>query len=300
MKLELQKEPVLKNILLNDFDYESIYHKVFDGDYSPGEKEAINTAIFEAYRKLDNIGQNYIPATDKSKSNILSGTNQIIKRLASNKEINFFFTLNQDLFVERLISDTNIPITTPYMPRFFIPNSINSRLPINDADFKTVPAQDKLDTTKHATTLSPNEFHYIKLHGSFGWKASDGSNKLVIGRNKENQISNEPLLSWYFDLFKQVLFQREMELLIIGYGFRDHHINKVIVEAIEQHGLKLYILSPTDPRNFKNELGKADHDYGDQIFSALSGYFQVNFEGLFPPDGNDTDAWRELKEIFFY
>lgn len=177
---EVQKEPVLKNILLNDFDYESIFHKVFDGDYSAGEKEAINTAIFEAYRKLDNTGQNYIPATHKSKSNILSGAKQIIDRLASNEEINFFFTLNQDLFVERLISGTNIPITTLYMPRFFIPNSIDSRRPINDADFKTVPTQDKLDTTKHATTLSPNEFHYIKLHGSFGWKASDGSNKLVI------------------------------------------------------------------------------------------------------------------------
>lgn len=297
---EMQVKPVLKNILLNNFNYESIYHTIFDGNYSDDEKETINKAVLGAYEMLDDIAQNYIPATDSSKSAILYGVKKIIDRLSWKQgQINFFFTLNQDLFVERLISGTNIPITTPYMPRFFIPNSIYSRLPINDADFKTVPAQDKLDTTKHATTLSPDEFHYIKLHGSFGWKASDGSNKLVIGRNKENQISNEPLLSWYFDLFKQVLFQREMELLIIGYGFRDDHINKVIVEAIEQHGLKLYILSPTDPRNFKNELGKADQVYGDQIFSALSGYFQVNFKDLFPPDGNDTGAWRELKEIFF-
>lgn len=296
---EVQKEPVLRNILLNDFDYESIYHKIFDGDYSAGQKETINTAIFEAYRKLDNIGQNYIPATDNSKSNILFGTKQIIDRLAAKGQINFFFTLNQDLFVERLISGTNIPITTPNMPRFFIPNSIDSRRSINDADFKTVPTQDKLDSTKHATTLSPTEFHYVKLHGSFGWKASDGSNKLVIGRNKDNQIANEPLLSWYFDLFKQVLFQQEMELLLIGYGFRDDHINEVIAEAIEQHGLKLYILSPTDPSKFKNELSKTDQVHGDQIFLGLSGYFQVNFADLFPPDGNDTDSWRELQDSFF-
>ena len=90
-----------------------------------------------------------------------------------------------------------------------------------------------------------------------------------------------------------------MELLIIGYGFRDDHINGVIAEAIEKHSLKLYILSPSDPSKFKIELGKADQAYGEQIFSGLSGYFQVNFEGLFPSDGNDTDAWRELKEIFF-
>jgi hypothetical protein len=298
---EVQKKPVLKNILLNDFDYESAYHKVYDGDYSGDEKKAINTAILKAYKKLDDIAQNYIPANNASKAEVLSGAKKIIDRLASEDGINFFFTLNQDLFVERMISGTNMPITTPYMPRFFIPNSIDSQLPINDADFKTVPTQDELDITKHATPLSPNEFHYIKLHGSFGWKASDRSNKLVIGRNKENQIANEPLLSWYFfDLFRQVLFQRERKLFIIGYGFRDDHINKVIAEAIRQHGSKLYILSPTEPREFKNKLSEADQVYGDQIFSGLSGYFQVNFEDLFPPDGNDTDSWRELQDTLFY
>lgn len=296
---EVQKEPVLKNILLNDFDYESIYNKVFDGDYSAGEKEAINTAIFEAYRKLDDIGQNYIPATDKSKSNILYGARKIIEYLTlGGSQINFFFTLNQDLFVERLILDTKKPITNPGINRIIHPS--NRKHPLGPNDFITLPTRGVLDTTKHATTLSHKEFHYIKLHGSFGWKASDGSNKLVIGRNKENQIANEPLLSWYFfDLFKQVLFQRERKLLIIGYGFRDDHINEVIAEAIERHGLKLFILSPTDPSKFKNELSKGDQVYGDQIFSGLSGYFQVSFEDLFPPHGNDTDSWREVQDTFF-
>jgi len=296
---EVQKEPVLKNILLNDFDYESVYHKVFDGAYSAGEKEAINSAILGAYRKLDDIGRNYIPATDKSKSSILSGAKQIIDRLASNQQINFLFTLNQDLFVERLISGTYIPITTPQMSRFFIPNSSDSRLPVNVADFKTVPTQNTLDTTKHATMLSPKELHYIKLHGSFGWKGSDRSNKLVIGRNKEIQIASEPLLLWYSDLFKQVLSQGERKLLIIGYGFRDAHINEPIAEAIERHGLKLYIISPTDPSVFKDELIRADHVCGKGIFEGLTGYIRTSFKDLFPPDGNDTDAWRELQEIFF-
>ena len=296
---EVKDSPALKSILSNDFDYESVYHKVHDGDYSGDEKKAINTAILKAYKKLDDIAQNYIPATNASKAEVLYGAKKIIDRLASEERINFFFTLNQDLFVERLISGTNMPITTPNMPRFFIPNSIDSQLPINDADFKTVPTQDELVTTKHATTLPPNEFHYIKLHGSFGWKSSDGSNKLVIGRNKERQIADEPLLLWYSDLFKQVLFQGERKLLIIGYGFRDDHINEPIAEAIERRGLKLYIISPTAPSVFKDELIKADHVYGNQIFEGLTGYIRASFKDLFPPDGNDTDAWRELEEIFF-
>ncbi|GBE00409.1 hypothetical protein BMS3Abin07_02460 [bacterium BMS3Abin07] len=297
---EVKDSPALKSILSNDFDYESIYYKVLDGDYSNDEKETINTAILEAYRKLDVIAQNYVPATNPSKAAILYGAKTIIDRLSRETgQINFLFTLNQDLFVERLISGTNMPITTPCMPRFFIPNSIDSRLPINDAEFKTVPTQDDLDITKHATTLSSKEFHYIKLHGSFGWKSSDGSNKLVIGRNKEIQIADEPLLLWYSDLFKQVLFQEERKLLIIGYGFRDDHINEPIAEAIERHGLKLYIISPKAPIVFKDELIKADHVYGNQIFEGLTGYIRASFKDLFPPDGNDSDSWRELQENFF-
>ena len=298
---EVTDSPTLKSILSsNDFDYELAYHRVHDGDYSNEEKKAINTAILKAYKKLDDIGQKYIPAANASKAKVLSGAKKIIDQLASWDEMNFFFTLNQDLFVERLISDTCKPITTPYMQRFFLPTSIDSKLPIKDADFKTVPTQDKLDNMKHATPLSHKELHYIKLHGSFGWKASDGSDKLVIGRNKENQIANEPLLSWYFfDLFKKVLFQRERKLLIIGYGFRDDHINKVIAEAIERHALKLYIISPTTSSVFKDELIKADQVYGSKIFEGRTGYIRASFETLFPSDGNDTDEWRELKEIFF-
>jgi len=296
---EVQNSRVLKKILSDDFDYESIYYKVLNGDYSDDEKNAINTAILETYRKLDDIAQNYIPATNASKAEILYGAKKIIDRLTWVEGINFFFTLNQDLFVERLISGTKKPIARPGIKRMFIPNSINSRLPINVADFITVPTQDKLSSSKHATTLSPKEFHYIKLHGSFEWKSSDGSNKLVIGRNKERQIADEPLLLWYFDLFKQVLFQGEKKLLIIGYGFRDDHINEPIAEAIERHGLKLYIISPTAPSVFKDEIIKADHVYGNRIFEGLSGYIRASFKDLFPPDGNDTDSWRQIEEIFF-
>ena len=182
---EVQKKPVLKNILLNDFDYESLYKKIFDGDYSDDVKKAINTAILKAYSMLDDIARHYIPATDPSKSKILYGAKKIINHLArGNSQINFFFTLNQDLFVERLISDTKKPIVNPGIKRIITPSNRNDCLKLDE--FIMVPTQDLLDT-KDATTLSHKEFHYIKLHGSFGWKASDGSNKLVIGKNKEDQ-----------------------------------------------------------------------------------------------------------------
>ena len=66
---------------------------------------------------------------------------------------------------------------------------------------------------------------------------------MVIGRGKEQLIQKEPLLAWYFKIFKEVLFQTNRHLLLIGYGFGDDHINDIIANAIKQYGLKIYIIS---------------------------------------------------------
>lgn len=278
---EVQDKPALKDLLFDTFDYESVYHEVCNDDdtnsekkiYTVDEKNAIRTAILEAYKKLDVIAQKYIPVRDDSKHHVLIGAKKIIDCLTRDmSQINFFFTLNQDLFVERLISCKYKNITSPgFEGRIFIPNSSESQLPLKDNDFVKVPTGDKLDNIKDATTLSKNECHYIKLHGSFGWKSSDPDrpDMLVIGRNKERQIANELLLTRYFDLFDQVLFKGGIKLLIIGYGFRDDHINEVIAKAVEKHDMKIYIISKTKPRKFTNELSAEDHVYGKQILKGL-------------------------------
>ena len=56
---------------------------------------------------------------------------------------------------------------------------------------------------------------------------------MVIGRGKVGQIHNAPLLKYYFELFRNVLFQPERRLFVIGYGFGDKHINKIIAEAVK-------------------------------------------------------------------
>ncbi len=300
---EVQEKPALRNLLFDNFDYESVYHKVYNGGYSPKEKGAIHTAILEAYIKLDVIAQKYIPVRDNSKHNVLIGTRKIIDYLTMDRsQINFFFTLNQDLFVERLILCKYKNITRPpFEGRMFIPNTSRSQLPLKNKDFINIPAGDKLDITKRAADLRNNEYHYVKLHGSFDWKNSnpDKPDMMVIGRNKEEQIANEPLLKWYFDLFEQVLFQGGIKLLIIGYGFRDNHINKVIAKAGEKYDMKIYVISPVKPREFINELSKEGYVYGKRILKGLSGYFEASFKDIFPPDGSETHIWKELQETFF-
>jgi hypothetical protein len=79
---------------------------------------------------------------------------------------------------------------------------------------------------------------------------------------------------------QEVLSCPNRRLLVIGYGFRDLHINAVIAQSIRQHGLKLYVISLQSPEGFKNEL----HRDGDEDKKIL-------WQGL-------TRYWnRELKDV---
>ena len=85
---------------------------------------------------------------------------------------------------------------------------------------------------------------YFKLHGSSNWTAPDGSATLVMGGNKLGAIGGSPILAWYQREFEQNLCSGNARLMVIGYGFRDQHINDVIVRAINEHGLKLFVIAP--------------------------------------------------------
>jgi SIR2-like domain len=79
---------------------------------------------------------------------------------------------------------------------------------------------------------------------------------MVIGTNKGRLLESEPLLNWYLQLFEEAL-QRAQALLVIGYSFRDPHINHGIVEAAKSNGLRLYVMSPQTPEDFRVNLLRA-------------------------------------------
>ena len=81
----------------------------------------------------------------------------------------------------------------------------------------------------------------IKLHGSFHWRSADGSNLLVVGTEKTAKIAVMLLLTWYAEIFRQVLAAGDVRLMVVGYGFGDEHIKAAIAEAVEKHGLTVFI-----------------------------------------------------------
>jgi hypothetical protein len=66
---------------------------------------------------------------------------------------------------------------------------------------------------------------------------------LASRRSKEADIAKYPLLESYHEQFRWRLNSPGARLMIIGYSFADHHINKTIFDAI-LNGLKLFLVGP--------------------------------------------------------
>lgn len=296
---KIQAHQRIRKLMLNNFDYEYIYDSVSGGfvdkeclfgkecsfiEFTSDEKEAIMVATDFAYKHIDNVFIQYMeylrdPKNEKTRQKaVLTGVSQFIALLEQvypevvtsdgypvhysdgnplvllPDKSSFIFTLNQDLFFEKAYQKICIP-------------GINKKL--ENSDLFELPNEDEL---RNNDILSKGYFFLIKLHGSYNWRSSDGKRAMIIGRHKDDKIKREPLLDLYFKIFKEVLSQGQRRLLIVGYSFGDDHINSVIADAVKNHGLKIYILSPGSIQKLKEKLSENCEDFFN-IYNGISGYF---------------------------
>ena len=269
---------------IRDNDYESIYIDVHEGSFSSGEKRALDDAFMNAYRLLDEeIRKSF-------NRNVPRDVRMLIERFSKRWEGGeYFFTLNQDLLIERWFSEYI------HVPFFSDANRITM---IRDKYFS-----DEYDyfVPKHFQNQEPlnaahgGRLHYIKLHGSLNWKSSDGNRRMVIGYNKHKQIADEPLLECYYDIFKKELLQGKPRLLVVGYSFSDEHVNKVIVES----DLELHVIDRSEFQSFKDGLETKPH--GEKIKEKIcKGYYHPRkMIEIFPPEGTGSHAWQTIKDSLF-
>jgi SIR2-like protein len=180
------------------------------------------------------------------------------------------FTLNQDLFIERWFRGDHVSVN---LPGISLPDSFTLVLPLGGNECLDLPDERELE--KRKSSLG-GWLSYIKLHGSYGWRGVEGS-ALVIGNTKATVIQREPLLRWYISIFKKELEEGPKTLVVVGYSFRDDHINQIIVNAIKKYGLRLIVVSPLLPSAFKEQLqtvqsGPFNH-YGSELWNGLAGYY---------------------------
>lgn len=304
---EIQSKPKIKNLMLNDFDYESIYYSVLEGikdakglfspiEFTNDEKYAVKVATRAAYDRIDKM---LIENQVSNYTKWISTVYRLLLQFGKTNNSGFIFTLNQDLFIERFYRNpSRDPSSRLYNARLSIPGidkypvwfmgeegnpfngttteeEVKQFYTLEDNEYYKLPNKNEFDSKK-GSLLKEGNYFLIKLHGSYNWISSDGSDMMVIGRGKSKQIHKEPLLSYYYDLFKKVLFKEQRRLLVIGYGFGDEHINSVLSEAVREHRLKIYILSPESPKSFKEKLcdGLEKSEDTINIWKGVSGYFQ--------------------------
>ncbi|MCX6753860.1 MAG: SIR2 family protein [Candidatus Nomurabacteria bacterium] len=282
----VQASAEARGLLLNDFDFESVY----SAKMSHGEEtiKIIRGAVEMAYKDLDDTVKNWVFNHDNPTALNTYGLGELFSFISSRgSDKGWFFTLNQDIYMER-----SRGYRSPGA-------SFTQSMGHGDIGLITLPSEIDLEKTKN--TL--NNASYIKLHGSYGWISSHGGNQMVIGKNKVNDIDQEPLLKWYFEIFQNLIKEGNKKLLIIGYGFADNHINDILLNGIQEHGLSLYVISTTDPETFKNRLeGKPSHSGSwevskySKIWDGVKGYFPYSLREIYPPDQSVTTISLEIKK----
>jgi hypothetical protein len=120
---------------------------------------------------------------------------------------------------------------------------------------------------------------------------------MVIGGKKWEQIQNEPILNYYYERFCEVLRCPNRRLCVIGYSFRDEHINNVIREALTCCGLKLFIISPNN--DLAQEIERNDPNNGSVIRANITQHWPWKLITIYPSDQSRTVHAQEIENALF-
>ena len=287
---QIQADPDLRDILKDDYDYESAYSKVLDSKLPEEKKQMMRSVVLEAYKRLDDSLKGWVFNDSSShpvNPYLLSETLGKVYSSARPAQA-FLFTLNQDLFMERQWN-----YGSPGVPRFARAQNTFGSQAFNATDFVELPRDDIENRIKRGISDHAG-LQYIKLHGSYGWKSSDGSNQLVVGTNKTSLIQNEPLLQGYMDLFASVIREGGKKALIIGYGFRDAHINALLLEGVEKHGLEIYVISTQSPADLRYQIEHGQNYAKGILDDGLRGYYPYSLQEIFPKNQERTIHLEEI------
>jgi hypothetical protein len=160
------------------------------------------------------------------------------------------FTLNQDMLLERLytrVLSQNVNAGVRW--RGSILPGMRSTRKIrhsNGVEFWSEYEWEPAPENERPASEDPKLQPIFKLHGSSQWYVTNGiSPILIIGGDKAQSLCQFDILRWYSDRFRDWL-SRGVWLLVIGYSFRDPHINDALIFAAER-GVELFVVDPNGP-----------------------------------------------------
>jgi len=159
------------------------------------------------------------------------------------------FTLNQDLLLERAAARhprIRLQVAVPYgmgdgrswPSEWTEPDQLKTityTLPM-DGEVKLLPS-----LVPHAE----RSFHLSKLHGSIGWRSANDLPVIVTGQNKAEALNQ----SFFSVLYRGLVDRCRRDcgrLIVVGYSFRDRHVNEAISGVVESAGgeIEVYDVIP--------------------------------------------------------
>lgn len=302
---EVQKNEILRGRLINNYDYESVYESMMHQTCLPSMEEdrekgckILTDAILVAYLKLDKIISEWKYRKDAPYPVNHYGLDAFLNKFSGSKETGkgFIFTLNQDLFFERKYINGQPFIYPEVKYPYQLKDPIKCDSPLANEMYVTISSKE-ISTEEREKELKTGNSFYIKLHGSFNWRSSDQQQLIITGQSKINKIKTIGLLSWYWDILRTVLNQGNVKVLIVGYGFREEHLNKIMEQAVFEKNLRIYIISP-EPYFSLRAIAK-QCQFNKVLEKGLSGYFQSDLLGLFPSDQSKTQLLQDIEDYFF-
>lgn len=212
------------------------------------------------------------------------------------------FTLNQDTLLERhyLSNDSHLISAPRRWDARMLPGMHAIRSPEQTGPtFWSGPTWEPFVPT--GIGVPGRTQPYYKLHGSSNWRAAGGGRLLVAGGNKIRTIRSLEVLRLYLIEFERRLALPDTRLMVIGYGFRDDHINEAIKRAGGLGGLGLYIVDPkgTDailpPRAGTSAVGGGRNREGPQFEDFICGASRRPLSVTF---GGDAIEHTKLMRFF--
>lgn len=153
--------------------------------------------------------------------------------------------------------------------------------------------------------LETNVFQLLKLHGSVNWHNSGTLTEKVMGRPSSPvliypsatkfQLSYQQPYLELMSRFQIALRQRDVGLIIVGFGFNDDHLNAPIEAAIRANvGLRAVVVAPGANDSGRNGVFSQIEDLivrGDRRLTMLAGTFDDLVVQL--PEASDHDEQQE-------
>jgi hypothetical protein len=224
-------------------------------------------------------------------SMFLGGRDHILDFLA---RFDAIFTLNQDLLFE---IHYNADREGSRWNGTYYPGVVPPTLPI-----PTLPPvkSEVLHRERRAGAISAVEGSrqpIYKLHGSVDWTDESGD-LFVVGGGKDSYIESKPLLVEYFRIFRECLSASNSRLMVIGYGWGDDHVNRVIFEAAKSNrALGLFHVNPRGRDVISGPSGEPIATYSTSTLAPLKCIGESR-RALTTTFGGDNLEYEKLMRFF--